>query len=240
MRQGVWAKSILLVWALAGCLAGVGMDALLQGDQCDEQQYKDSAKDNTPVQDEGNGVFFDDEENTVQSVPQQEDSETEALTYPSEIFGQVPKVDRNDRTVTYFEFSLDLIELLEPEIEQKKLNETALFSKFVLKALFCGVEITELNINAPIPKDHAALAIYLAAEVLNAPGTKIKSTILGKYAVDAEGCSAQEKKAMVYLYEQGIVNTQGTAGKRFFPDEALTEAEYETWKNGMKTLFYER
>ena len=38
---------------------------------------------------------------------------TQTITYPAQIFGQVPVINRTDTYVSYFEFAYDLISLVE-------------------------------------------------------------------------------------------------------------------------------
>lgn len=163
----------------------------------------------------------------------QDSDKQEVITYPAEIFGQVPQINRTDETVTYFEFAMDLIALLEEEIRQKNLNEISLFTKFMVKALFCGINIEELKINEPIPRRQAALAIHLAAEVMGKRGTVKSTKNVTLYATDMGDCSAAEKKAVIYLYECGV--TQQEDGQRFSPDAALKERNCSEWMKHLKT-----
>ena len=156
----------------------------------------------------------------------------EVITYPAEIFGQVPEIDRTDGTVTYFEFAMDLIALVETEIQQKNLNEISLFTKFMMKALFCGISIEDLQINDPVPRRQAALGIHLAAEVLGKSGTIKSAKNVTLYATDVGNCSTAEKKAVIYLYEIGVAESRN--GQFFFPDSDLTENEYGVWMKHLK------
>ena len=178
---------------------------------------------------------------TVTPVPTQkpetvfeepEKDKQEVVTYPAEIFGQVPVIDRTDGTVTYFEFAMDLISLVETEIRQKNLNEISLFTKFMVKALFCGIDIEELQINEPIPRRQAALAIHLAAEVMGKNGTIKNAKNATSYAPDVGNCSSAEKKAVIYLYERGAVSRK--KGQKFDPDSVLTEADCSVWRKHLK------
>lgn len=170
--------------------------------------------------------------NLVLAVPQNEVAEV--ITYPAEIFGQVPVINRSDGTVSYFEFSYDLINMLEPIIEQRGLKMTTLLTKFVIKALLHGVDIEELNINAPIPRRQAALALWLAAQILGEPGCDTSSKSAGTYVTDISGCSSAERKAVAYLYEQGILKGYQVSGQRFSPDAALKTESGETWFSRVK------
>lgn len=157
------------------------------------------------------------------------EQETPVLTYPAQIFGQTPVVDRVDEYVTYFEFATDLISAVEGEIQEKKLNEASLISRFMLKALFCGIDIRSLRINDPIPRDQAALAIYLAAELLGKEGTGTTAKSAEKYVTDLDGCSSSERKAIAYLYEQGIETGYSVAGQCFLPSGSLREEDISEW-----------
>lgn len=161
------------------------------------------------------------------STAQNEAEET--ITYPYEIFGQVPVVNRSDATVTYFEFAIDLINAMEPEIQQRGLNMNTLLMKFVVKALFCGVDVEDLNINAPIPRRQAALCLWLAAQLLDEPGTGTSSKTAQAYVTDLGGCSGSEKKAVAYLYEQGFIAGYQVTGQRFYPDSSLGTEAGNTW-----------
>ena len=262
MRNDFYVKIMILVCAVAGCLAGYGIDGLFQ-----RQQQKENAKDNTLVREEYDGVFFDGESMptatplpeegvlspkptmapeitpvkrpVVTRVPKEEPEArltigptpdgAETITYPAQIFGQTPVVDRTDEYVTYFEFAMDLISEVEDEIRQRKLNEAALFSKFMLKALFCGIDIRSIRINEPIPRDQAALAIHLAAELMEEKGTGTTANSAGKYVTDIDGCSSSERKAIAYLYEQGIATGYQVTGQSFLPDGSLSEKEITAW-----------
>lgn len=158
----------------------------------------------------------------------------ETITYPAEIFGQVPVLNRSDAYVSYFEFAYDLIAMLEPEIQQRGLNLNALLAKFVIKALFCGVDIEKLDINAPIPRRLAALCLWLAAQILGERGSDTSAKSAQKYVTDISACSNAEKKAVAYLYEQGILSGYQIAGQRFYPDAGLATKEGTTWLSGIK------
>ncbi len=168
----------------------------------------------------------------VLASPQNETAEV--ITYPAEIFGQVPVINRSDGYVSYFEFSYDLINMLEPMIEQRGLKLSSLLTKFVIKALLYGVDIERLDINAPIPRRQAALALLLAAQILDEPGSDTSAKSAGKYVTDISGCSSSERKAVAYLYEQGILKGYQVAGQKFYPDAALETESGNTWLTGIK------
>ncbi len=153
----------------------------------------------------------------------------EAITYPVKIFGQVPVINRSDTYVSYFEFSYDLIEMLEPQVKQRGLNINVLLTRFVVKALFCGVDIEKLDINAPIPRRQAALCLWLAAQLLNESGTETSAKAAQQYVTDIGGCSLAEKKAVAYLYEQSIFR-----GQQFYPDSGLKTESGTTWLSRVK------
>lgn len=158
----------------------------------------------------------------------------ETFTYPAEIFGQVPVINRSDTYVSYFEFAYDLIAMLEPEVKQRGLNMNSLLTKFAIKAFFCGVDIEKLDINAPIPRRLAALCLWLAAQVLNESGSDTSSKSAQKYVTDISGCSSSEKKAVAYLYEQGILKGFQTPGQKFYPDAGLKTESGSNWLSGIK------
>lgn len=157
------------------------------------------------------------------------DSVMEAFTYPAEIFGQVPVINRSDAYMSYFEFCYDLINMLEPVVEQQGRSMNALLTRFAIKALFSGVDIEQLNINAPIPRRQAALVLWLAAELLSEQGTATSSKSAQSYVTDILGCSSSEKKAIAYLYEQGIISGYNTAGQKFYPDAGLKTESGNAW-----------
>lgn len=163
-----------------------------------------------------------------------ENQVAETITYPAKIFGQVPVINRSDTYVSYFEFAYDLIAMLEPEVKARGLNMNALLTKFALKALFCGVDIEKLDINAPIPRRLAALCLWLAAQVLNEVGCDTSAKSAQNYVVDISGCSSAEKKAVAYLYEQGILKGYQTAGQNFYPDAGLKTESGVTWLSRVK------
>lgn len=167
------------------------------------------------------------------SATEQEDAE-ETITYPTKIFGQVPVINRSDEYVSYFEFAYDLIEMLEPEVERRELSMNSLLTRFALKALFCGVEIEKLDINAPIPRRMAALCLWLAAQVLNEEGSNTLANSAGKYVTDISGCSSAEKKAVAYLYERGILKGYQIPGQKFYPDAGLKTESGTGWISGAK------
>ena len=158
----------------------------------------------------------------------------ETITYPAKIFGQVPVINRSDAYVSYFEFAYDLIAMLEPEVERRGLNMNSLLTKFALKALFCGVDIEKLDINAPIPRRLAALCLWLAAQVLGEGGSETSAKSARKYVTDIEGCSSSEKKAVAYLYEQGILKGYQVPGQSFYPDAGLQTESGTVWLSRVK------
>ena len=159
------------------------------------------------------------------NVPKIESAQT--FTYPTEIFGQTPIVNRSDEYVTYFEFALDLIETVEAQVKEKGLSETALFAKFVVKALFCGVDIKAIQINAPIPRSKAALALWLTAQVMEEKASVTNGGT--SYIMDLKNCSSSEKKAIAYLYEQGVISGYQVAGQTFSPSQNLKTKDGEVW-----------
>lgn len=168
----------------------------------------------------------------VLAAPQNETAEV--ITYPAEIFGQVPVINRSDETVSYFEFSYDLINMLEPIVKQRGLKLSTLLTKFVIKALLYGVDIEELNINAPIPRRQAALTLWLAAQLLGEPGSDTSAKSAGMYVTDIAGCSSPERKAVAYLYERGILKGYQVNGQKFYPDAALKTESGNKWLSGIK------
>ena len=158
----------------------------------------------------------------------------QVITYPAKIFGQTPVINRSDAYVSYFEFTYDLVTMLEPEVKQRGLNMTALMTKFAVKALLCGVDIEQLDINAPIPRSQAALTLWLAAGLLNEPGCETSAKTAQTYVTDISGCSSSEKKAVAYLYEQGIVSGYNTAGQKFYPDAGLKTEAGNSWLSKIK------
>ncbi len=170
------------------------------------------------------------------SVPEgtQPDMAAETLTYPAEIFGQVPVINRSDAYVSYFEFAYDLIAMLEPQVKERGLNMNSLLTRFAIKALFCGVEIEKLDINAPIPRRLAALCLWLTAQVLNEDSSDTNAKSAQKYVTDIGGCSNAEKKAVAYLYELGILKGYQTPGQKFYPDAGLKTESGSIWLSGIK------
>lgn len=158
----------------------------------------------------------------------------EVITYPAKIFGQVPVINRSDAYVSYFEFAYDLIAMLEPEVEQRGLNLNSLLTKFALKALFCGVDIEKLDINAPIPRKLAALCLWLAAQVLGENGCDTSAKSAGEYVTDIGTCSSSERKAVAYLYEQGVLKGYQVPGQKFYPENGLNTESGSTWLSGIK------
>ena len=166
--------------------------------------------------------------------PVQEAPSTQAITYPVKIFGQVPVLNRSDAYVSYFEFAYDLIAMVEPVVRAKGLNINSLLAQFVIKALFCGVDIEKLDINAPIPRRLAALCLWLGAQVLNESGSDTSSKSAMGYVTDISGCSASEKKAVAYLYESGILKGYQVSGQRFYPEEGLKTEAGKQWLSNVK------
>lgn len=169
--------------------------------------------------------------------PAPEAPATQAITYPAKIFGQTPVLNRSDAYVSYFEFAYDLIAMMEPVVSARGLNMNSLLTKFVIKALFCGVDIEKLDINAPIPRRLAALCLWLAAQVLNEEGCETSAKSAGAYVTDISGCSASEKKAVAYLYESGILKGYQVSGQRFCPEDGLQTAEGNNWLLAVKQLW---
>ena len=166
----------------------------------------------------------------IDNVTKIESAQT--FTYPTEIFGQTPIVNRSDEYVTYFEFALDLIETVEAQVKEKGLSETALFAKFVVKALFCGVDIKTIQINAPIPRSKAALALWLTAQVMEEKASVANGGT--SYIMDLKNCSSSEKKAIAYLYEQGVISGYQVAGQTFSPSQNLKTKDGEVWMTKIK------
>ena len=172
---------------------------------------------------------------TLSSItPKQETPAEEVITYPVQIFGQVPVINRSDAYVSYFEFSYDLITMLEPIVEARGQNMNSLLTKFVIKALLCGVDIEKLDINAPIPRRLAALCLWLTAQMLNESGCDISAQSAEGYVADITGCSASEKKAVAYLYESGILNDTQISGGHFYPTEGLKTEDGKAWLSAVK------
>ena len=170
---------------------------------------------------------------SVTPIPR-ESAATEAITYPAKIFGQVPVLNRSDAYVSYFEFAYDLIAMMEPVVSARGMNMNSLLTKFVVKALFCGVDIEKLDINAPIPRRQAALCLWLAAQVLNENGCDTSSRSAGEYVTDISGCSASEKKSIAYLYESGILKGYQVSGQQFYPEEGLKTEAGNNWLSAVK------
>ena len=166
---------------------------------------------------------------TPVAEPAQESPATQALTYPAKIFGQVPVLNRSDTYVSYFEFAYDLIAMMEPVVSARGLSMNSLLTKFAVKALFCGVDIEKLDINAPIPRRLAALCLWLAAQVLNESGCDTSSKSAGAYVTDISGCSASERKAIAYLYESGILKGYQVPGQMFYPEAGLKTEAGNNW-----------
>jgi len=160
---------------------------------------------------------------------QEKDAVAETITYPAKIFGQTPVINRLDTYVSYFEFCYDLVSMMEPVVQARGLNINTLMTKFALKALFCGVDIEKLDINAPIPRRLAALCLWLAAQVLNEDGCETSSKSAGTYVTDISSCSSSERKAIAYLYEQRVVKGYQVAGQKFYPADGLKTKTGEAW-----------
>lgn len=158
----------------------------------------------------------------------------ETITYPAKIFGQTPVINPSDTYVSYFEFCYDLIAMVEQEVAARGLNINTLMTKFALKALLCGVDIEQLDINAPIPRRLAALCLWLAAQVLNESGCDTSSRSAGDYVTDITSCSSSERKAIAYLYEQGVLKGYQVKGQRFYPQDGLKTEAGKAWLSGIK------
>ena len=174
------------------------------------------------------------EEKKEEDITQSQVNTREAVTYPVKIFGQTPVINRSDTYVSYFEFCYDLIAIVELEVAAKGLNLNSLLTKFALKALLCGVDIETLDINAPIPRRMAALCLWLAAQVLRENGWDTSSQSAEQYVTDISGCSSAEKKAVAYLYEQGIIKGYQISGQKFYPAKGLQTETGAAWILGVK------
>ena len=163
----------------------------------------------------------------------QENRIAEVITYPAKIFGQTPVINRSDAYVSYFEFCYDLISMVEEQVAARGLNMNTLMTKFALKALFCGVDIEKLDINAPIPRRLAALCLWLAAQVLNESGWDTSAKSAENYVTDISGCTASEKKAIAYLYESGVLKGYQVSGQKFYPDAGLKTESGSKWLSGI-------
>lgn len=166
--------------------------------------------------------------------PAEEPPVTQTITYPAQIFGQVPVLNRSDAYVSYFEFAYDLIAIVEPVVSARGMNINVLLAQFVIKALFCGVDVEKLDINAPIPRRLAALCLWIGAQVLNESGSDTSDKSAGAYVTDISGCSAAEKKAVAYLYESGILKGYQVSGQRFCPQEGLKTEAGKQWLTNVK------
>ena len=168
-------------------------------------------------------------------TPKQQETPTEeVITYPVQIFGQVPIINRSDVYVSYFEFAYDLVTVLEPIVEARGLNMNSLLTQFVIKALLSGVDIEKLDINAPMPRRLAALCLWLAAQILNESGYETSVKSAEGYVKDITGCSVSEKKAIAYLYESGILKGYKAAGQCFYPMEGLKTEDGTDWISAVK------
>ena len=161
------------------------------------------------------------------NIPEEPVAQT--LTIPAEICGQTPVINHSDSYVSYFEFCYDLIARIEPKVQAKGLNMNVLLTKFALKALICGVDVEKVDINAPIPRRQAALCLHLAAQVLNEGSAETSAKSAEKYVTDISACSFSEKKAIAYLYEQGIIKGYRVPGQKFYPSEGLKTETGEEW-----------
>lgn len=170
-----------------------------------------------------------------ETVPEMVEQET--LTYPAEIFGQVPVINRTDDYVSYFEFSYDLVSMIEPMVKERGWNLNTLLAKFVVKALFCGIDVEKLDINEPIPRRLAALCLWLAAQVLGEEGCNTTAKSAQKYVSDLENCSRAEKKAVAYLYEQGIVAGYQKKWQNFLPEQGLKTETGTMWLSNVKQIW---
>ena len=121
-----------------------------------------------------------------------------------------------------------------PVVNAKGLNMNSLLTKFAIKALFCGVDIEQLDINAPIPRRLAALCLWLAAQVLNESGCDTSAKSAGAYVTDISGCSASERKAIAYLYESGILKGYQVQGQKFYPEAGLKTEAGNNWLAAVK------
>ena len=162
------------------------------------------------------------------------DDATQVITYPAEIFGQVPRVNQTDAYVTYFEFALNLVETIQPLVKYKGLSETSAFAKFIVKALVCGVDVQKLDINKPISRAEAALVLWLAADILGEPGSNTSSKSAEEYVTDIDNCSGAVKKSVAYLYEQRILPGHGVAGQQFYPESELETEDGKRWLQRIK------
>ena len=114
------------------------------------------------------------------------------------------------------------------------MSETALCAKFVVKALFCGVDLKTIKINDAISRSEAALALWLTAQVMEEQGTTTSSASVMSYVIDLEECSNSEKKAIAYLYEQGIISGYKTEGQIFLPSKYLKTEDSGEWIKKIK------
>ena len=174
---------------------------------------------------------------STQEIPEEKQIELElskeepkaVITYPAEIFGQTPIVNRNDEYMTYFEFVLDLMEMVQPKIKARGLNEAVLIAKFTAKALVYGVDVSRIKINAPIPRSQAALALWIAAQVMEEKGTDTTTAQGMAYASDLGRSSAAIKKAVAYLYRESIATDDAGERGRFSPEKHLSEIDGTQW-----------
>jgi len=139
--------------------------------------------------------------------------------------------------VTYFEFAYDLIAMVEPEVKNRGLNMNSMLAKFAIKALLYGVDVNGLDINAAIPKREAALCLWISAQLLEESGTSTTAKSAQKYVTDIKGCSSAERKAVAYLYEQGILAGYNVSGQKFYPDAGLKTKDGDTWLSKVKQLW---
>ena len=158
----------------------------------------------------------------------------QVITYPAEIFGQVPRVNQTDAYVTYFEFALNLVEAIQPLVKAKGLSEPALCAEFVVKALVYGVDVQKLDINDPISRAEAALVLWLAAGILDEPGSATSAKSAEGYVTDIGSCSGAEKRSVAYLCEQGFLSGYELNGQRFYPEENLETEDGNRWLRTVK------
>lgn len=180
---------------------------------------------------------YQEQDETFMTISDQQEAETrasEVITYPVEIFGQVPVINRSDRYASYFEFCYDVVSLVEEQVEQRGMSMNVLMTRFAVKALFCGVDVKQLDINAPIARKDAALVLWLAAQLLEEKGNATSAKTAGQYVTDISGCSNSVKKAVAYLYEQGIIPGYQVAGQQFQPEAKLQTESSAGWLSKVK------
>lgn len=222
-EEKTWKANQIIAKAIKDKVEEIKIDETVKTEERSEEQLRETKerteKEDIPIE--------------VTMIPE-EPQLAQAFTYPTEIFGQTPVINRSDEYVTYFEFALDLIETVEAEVKAKGLNETALFAKFVVKALFCGVDVKAIKINEPISRSEAALALWLTAQVMEEKGTKTSATSNMSYVTDLGNCSSSEKKAIAYLYEQGVISGYQISGQTFLPSDDLETKDGTAWMTKIK------